>query len=224
MAAPDFKQPDLKQPDLKQPDLKQPDGKQPDGKQPDLKQPGFKQLVLIGFMGAGKTTVGKLVADALQWQFVDADAALVEETGRSIAEIFLHQGEDYFRATEALLVQRLIKSHDTVLALGGGAVEHPETARLLGLSGKSSSTPSQSLTVYLEAALDISLARCATEPESAIRPLLQQQQQGDHLTLRARFEQRLPLYRQAHLSIATAQYTADEVARQILDKMRRPAC
>jgi shikimate kinase len=218
MAAPDFKQPDLKQPDLKQPD-----GKQPDGKQPDLKQPGFKQLVLIGFMGAGKTTVGKLVADALQWQFVDADAALVEETGRSIAEIFLHQGEDYFRATEALLVQRLIKSHNTVLALGGGAVEHPETARLLGLSGKSSSTPSQSLTVYLEAALDISLARCATEPESAIRPLLQQQQ-GDHLTLRVRFEQRLPLYRQAHLSIATAQYTADEVARQILDKMRRPAC
>lgn len=87
-------------------------------------------LVLIGPPGAGKTTVGELVADMLQVSFTDTDRLVEQETGLSISDIFWEQGEPAFRALEADAVVRGMQG-EGVLALGGGAAMHPDTAQLL---------------------------------------------------------------------------------------------
>ncbi|WP_299036572.1 shikimate kinase [uncultured Pseudokineococcus sp.] len=88
-------------------------------------------IVLVGFLGAGKTTVGRLLADRLHLPFRDADHVLVDRAGRSVAEIFSTEGEPAFRALEHTVVTDLLEGPDVVLALGGGAVEHEGTARAL---------------------------------------------------------------------------------------------
>jgi shikimate kinase len=79
-------------------------------------------VVLVGPMGAGKTTVGRLVADALGVGFLDTDQLVEGRTGREVAEIFIDEGEAYFRQLEREAVADALASHDGVLALGGGAV------------------------------------------------------------------------------------------------------
>jgi len=88
-------------------------------------------IVLVGFLGAGKTTVGRLLADRLGLRFLDADEVLVERAGRSVAEIFAADGEPAFRALEHAVVTDLLRGEDLVLSLGGGAVEHAGTAAAL---------------------------------------------------------------------------------------------
>jgi len=88
-------------------------------------------IVLVGFLGAGKTTVGRLLAHRLEMPFRDADHVLVERSGRSVAEIFATDGEPAFRALEHAVVTDLLDGPDVVLALGGGAVEHAGTAQAL---------------------------------------------------------------------------------------------
>jgi 3-dehydroquinate synthase/shikimate kinase/3-dehydroquinate synthase len=89
-------------------------------------------IVLIGFMGAGKTTVGHLLAGKLGLPFVDSDVVISERGGRPVPQIFAEDGEDAFRALEHETVAGLLRGRDAVLALGGGAVEHPATQALLG--------------------------------------------------------------------------------------------
>src|SRR5215475_8256076 len=81
------------------------------------------RIVLVGFMGAGKSTVGPLLAQQLRWRFLDADRVLERLTGSSIADIFSQQGEAAFRVREAEVVRDLVREQHLVLALGGGAVE-----------------------------------------------------------------------------------------------------
>jgi shikimate kinase len=88
-------------------------------------------LVLIGTMGAGKTTVGQLVAAALGVRFADTDHLVEERAGKSVAEIFVDDGEEAFRALERQAVADALREHDGVLALGGGAVLAEETRALL---------------------------------------------------------------------------------------------
>ena len=82
-------------------------------------------IVLVGFMGAGKTTVGRLLAEALGVPFVDADDAIVAAEGRSIADIFATDGEAGFRGVEAARIAELLDGDEVVLALGGGALGTP---------------------------------------------------------------------------------------------------
>ena len=90
-------------------------------------RPIYRRVVLTGFMGAGKTTVGRLLAPLLGWRFLDADHVLTERTGLLIPELFERHREVGFRALEAEVVESLLTETKIVLALGGGALEHAET-------------------------------------------------------------------------------------------------
>ena len=154
-------------------------------------------------MGAGKSTVGRLLGPLLGWRFVDADAVVAEHAGAPIAELFSRYGEPWFREREAAAIEQLLTGENLVLALGGGAVEHPGTRTLLA-------TKPETLVVYLEAPLAISLARCAAEPGAALRPVLE-----NTSLLENRFQTRIPLYRAAHRTIATEGRTPAELAATI---------
>ena len=88
-------------------------------------------IVVVGFMGAGKTTVGRLMAAKLGLPFADSDHVIEEQAGRPIPRIFADDGEPAFRALEHEVIAGLLAGPDTVLALGGGAAEHPATRALL---------------------------------------------------------------------------------------------
>lgn len=89
------------------------------------------RAVLIGTMGAGKTTVGQLVARSLGVAFADTDEVIEQRTGKSVQEIFVDDGEQAFRALERAVVAEHLEAHDGVLSLGGGAVLDPDTRALL---------------------------------------------------------------------------------------------
>jgi shikimate kinase len=88
-------------------------------------------IVIVGFMGAGKTTVGRLLAAGLGVPFLDSDHVIEARTGRPIPEIFSADGEPAFRALEHEVIADLLRGPDVILALGGGAAEHEETRKLL---------------------------------------------------------------------------------------------
>jgi shikimate kinase len=160
------------------------------------------RIVLTGFMGSGKTTVGPIVAQRLGWKFIDVDDVIEAESGASIAQIFARDGEAAFRNREHATIARLSGMDALVLALGGGAIEREETRHLL------LSTPGTFL-VHLDVSLETTLARCGgTE---GTRPVL-----ADHTNLAARYERRLPLYRMAHVSIAVDTLTPAQVADAVL--------
>ena len=91
-------------------------------------------ILLVGFMGAGKTTVGRLLAAELDIPFTDSDHVIEERAGKPIPQIFAAEGEPAFRALEHRVIADLLNGPDMVVALGGGAVEHPLTRKLLAES------------------------------------------------------------------------------------------
>jgi shikimate kinase / 3-dehydroquinate synthase len=91
----------------------------------------YRNIALIGFMGSGKTTAGRALARRLGWEFADADAEIERQAGKPIPQIFAEDGEPAFRALEELVVGRLVKKLETVVALGGGAVMSPLTRERL---------------------------------------------------------------------------------------------
>jgi len=107
-------------------------------------------IVLVGFMGAGKTTVGQLLAGRLGLPFADADAVIEERTGIPVRQIFADQGEPAFRALEHDTIASLLSGPRLVLALGGGAVEHEQTRRVLAAAEQ---------TVYLHVPYQAALGR-----------------------------------------------------------------
>lgn len=166
----------------------------------------YRRIVLTGFMGSGKSTVGPLLAARLGWRFIDADDVIEAEAGMPIAEIFAKRGEPHFREQERATIARLAATDALVLALGGGAIETEATRTLLGGSDRT-------LLVHLEVQLSTTLARCGgTE---GTRPVL-----ADQANLAKRYERRLPLYRTAHISIPVDQMTPDEVADAIVNAAR----
>ena len=162
----------------------------------------LRRIVLTGFMGSGKTTVGPIVAQRLGWRFVDVDDVLELDAGCTIAEFFARHGETAFRAREHQTIARLASEDNLVLALGGGAIERAETRNLMLCT-------QGTLLVHLEVELATTLSRCSgTE---GTRPIL-----ADRANLELRYRSRLPLYRTAHVSIAVDALTPDEVADAIL--------
>jgi shikimate kinase len=161
-----------------------------------------RRIILTGFMGSGKTTVGPLVANRLGWRFIDVDDVIEAEAGCTIAELFTCEGEPAFRDREHATIQKLASGDSLVLALGGGAFERAETRALL------LSAPGTRL-IHLEVQLATTLARClGTE---STRPVL-----ADQANLSARYQRRLPLYRMAHISLQVDDLTPEQVADAIL--------
>ena len=159
-------------------------------------------ITLTGFMGSGKTTVGKVLADFLGCPFMDLDDLIVKKAGKSIPEIFAEDGEAAFRQLEARLLRQTVEKYTentVVLALGGGAVITPASAALLR---------DKTVCIYLRATLDTLLARL--EGETAGRPLAD-------ASLASRLAEREPVYEEtAHVNIDTDGLTPEEVADEII--------
>jgi shikimate kinase len=167
-----------------------------------------ERIVLIGFMGAGKSTVGPILAERLGWRFLDADRELEFEAGVTIADLFSTLGEPGFRRKEAQVVARLCATTATVLALGGGAIETESTRTLLANS-------TDTYVIFLEASLEVLMERCEQQLHAAVRPILRQPE-----ALQQRFHSRLPHYRSAHLTMNTEGLDPHAVADRLLRHMR----
>jgi len=161
-----------------------------------------ERIVLTGFMGSGKSTLGPILAGRLGWQFIDVDNVIEAQAGKSIAEIFSHAGENAFRDLEHSTIARLLSTEKLVLALGGGAIEREDTRHLL-LNAPGT------LVVYLEVDLQTTLNRCSGTEKT--RPVL-----ADHAYLRTRYERRLPLYRLAHFTVPSDNLSPHQVAQVVL--------
>ena len=159
-------------------------------------------ITLTGFMGSGKTTVGKVLADFLGCPFFDLDDLVVKKAGKSIPDIFAQDGEAAFRDLEAQILCQQVKKYaesTVVLALGGGAILAPASASLLH---------DKTVCIYLRASLDTLLGRL--KGETAGRPLAD-------AALAARLAEREPLYEEtAHVIIDTDGLSPDEVADEIV--------
>ena len=167
----------------------------------------LRTILLTGFMGAGKSTVGALLAQRLGWEFLDADAAVEARAGKSVAAIFAQEGEAAFRALEAEAIRDHARRQRLVLALGGGALEAESTRKFFaGLNGAG--------VIFLDAPLEVLIARCLAQPQAAERPVL-----ADREGLRRRFEARLPHYRGAHLTVSTSGLTPQDVVDEILEAL-----
>jgi shikimate kinase len=161
-------------------------------------------LVLVGPMGVGKSTVGELLAERLKVAYRDTDDDIVAEQGRTIADIFVDEGEPVFRAIEKRAVHRALAEHDGVLALGGGAVLDPDTRALLA----------GHRVVYLS--MDVEEAVRRTGLNTA-RPLLAVNPRKQWREL---MEARRHLYEEvATAVVATDGRTPDEVTRAALDAL-----
>src|SRR5271154_2718942 len=173
-----------------------------------------RQIVLTGFMGAGKSTTGALLAQKLGWRFLDTDAVIETHTGATIAQLFAQRGEKAFRELETETILDHAQSEPLVLALGGGAVEAEATRHAL-------TQLDHACIVFLDAPLEVMVARCLTQLAAAERPVL-----ADRERLAARLSARLPHYRQAHLTIATAplspQAGADHILEALHDRCAAP--
>lgn len=140
-----------------------------------------RKIVMIGPMGAGKTSLGKRLAHALRWRFIDTDQEIVARTGVDIPTIFAREGEEGFRRREHdMLCTVLAGPHDVVVACGGGIVLDARNRELIG---------KQRLVVFLDVSVERQIARIGRDRN---RPLAQAPDKAAHL--RAMREHRLPLY------------------------------
>lgn len=166
---------------------------------------GYLRVILTGFMGAGKTTVGRHLAKRLGWSFADSDFLVEASAGMTVGEIFAHRGEAAFRQLEAETIRRASLGQQLVLALGGGALEAAETRAHLA------SLP-DTLVVFLDAPLGILAARCSAEADGPVRPVL-----ADRARLEERWRARLPWYQKAHLTVDTTHRLPEAVVDDILE-------
>ena len=178
-------------------------------------KPVYRRVVLTGFMGAGKTTVGRLLAPLLGWRFLDADHVLTDSTGLSVPALFERHGEAGFRVLEAEVIGSLLAETETVLALGGGALEHAKTRERMARDA-------EALRVYLAAPLETSLSRCMGECGAEARPLLRDLLR-DTATLEQRFEARVAAYSEAQLHLRTEHSDPRSLAQAIAEKVRSGA-
>ena len=166
----------------------------------------IQNLALIGFMGTGKTSIGRLVAEQLHYDFVDTDELIESSTGRTIPEIFAQQGEAAFRQLEARLVEELAARTRTVISTGGGLPVNP--ANLASLK-------THALVVCLWASPEKIFERVRAQNH---RPLLHDP--DPMAKIRSLLAAREPAYRQADVLINTELRSAREVAQQVLHQFR----
>lgn len=165
-------------------------------------------IVLVGFMGAGKTTIGNLLSARLGLPFADSDQVIEQRASRPVRQIFAEDGEPRFRALEHQVIAELLDSPGLILALGGGAPEHPRTREMLG------SDPGTQV-VYLQVGYEQALRRVGGD---AGRPLLARPD------LAALYERRQPVYAGiATFAVATDGRHPEAVSEDIVTRLARTA-
>jgi shikimate kinase len=178
----------------------------------------LRRLVLTGFMGAGKTTIGRLLAQRLGWDFLDLDAYIEARTGLSVPDIFSAHGEPRFRQLESAALASALGRSNVVLALGGGTPEVLTNRLLL------EQTPATS-TIFLDAPFPTLFDRCmmqALNPGQVANPAQARPVLADPAIAEARFLTRQPIYRRlARLTLSTDSLTADETVDALLSGLNR---
>lgn len=164
----------------------------------------IRNIVLIGFMSTGKTSVGKRLAEQLNWEFTDTDLEIEKVNGMSVSEIFSQNGEPYFRAEEERFIKSLLKRKHCVIATGGGAVLSPENWKVLTQIG---------FVIALDAPIDTILERVGKGKD---RPLFKSNREEDEQLLLAR----QPIYNKAELIINTAEIDVDQVVEEIMRNIK----
>ena len=166
-----------------------------------------KVLVFIGLMGAGKTSIGRKLAEHLNMEFVDADEEIVKAAGCSIPDIFEIYGEPAFRDVEERVIKRLLTEGRRILATGGGAYMNPQIRDAIAQHG---------YCIWLKASLDILVKRTTKRTG---RPLLKTGEPRE--ILRDLMDKRYPVYAQADLTVETGAESVDETLRAILYTLKQ---
>jgi XRE family transcriptional regulator, aerobic/anaerobic benzoate catabolism transcriptional regulator len=167
-------------------------------------------ISLIGMRGAGKTTVGNILARSLKVPFYELDALIVKDTGLSLREIFDLEGENYYRAVEERILERVLKKTSGVIAVGGGLVMNPNSLLRLKL---------HTFVVWLQAAPETLIDRVQTGKDKrrlSAHPDVRKQ-------LKAILDRRTPRYAQADLVVNTTDKSAEAISRTILNGFRSAA-
>lgn len=163
-------------------------------------------IFLIGFMGSGKSTIGRFLQKELNMELVEMDARIVEEQGMSINDIFAEKGEDYFRDLESRLVLELNSEGNTIVSCGGGVVIRPENVENMKKNGK---------IVFLSATPDTIYERVKNSTE---RPILNGHMNVEYIA--GLMEKRRALYENAaDIRIETDGKTKDEICKEIISKL-----
>jgi shikimate kinase len=164
---------------------------------------GRRSLVLVGMMGAGKSSVGRRLAQRLGLPFVDADTEIeMAHAGMTIPEIFSTHGEPYFRAGEARVIARLLDAGPQVLATGGGAFMNAETRAAIAAKG---------LSIWLNADFEVLMRRIKRRHD---RPLLQTADPAT--TLRELIAVRYPVYALADIAVQSREVAHDKIVDEIV--------
>jgi shikimate kinase len=163
---------------------------------------GRRSVVLVGMMGAGKSSIGRRAALRLGIPFVDADSEIEKAAGMTISDIFATRGEAEFRAGEARVILRLLESGPQVLATGGGAFTNPDTRAAIGAKG---------ISIWLKAEFDVLMKRIRRRHD---RPLLKTEDPG--ATLRRLMEERDPVYALADLAVQSRDVMHDKIVDEIV--------
>ena len=163
---------------------------------------GNRVIVLVGLMGAGKSTVGRRLAEKLGLTFMDADHEIEAAAGKTIPEIFADHGETYFREGERKVIARLLDSGPAVLATGGGAYVNPDTRELIKKKGVS---------VWLKADLPVLMRRVSRRSN---RPLLQTS--DPEAVMRRLIDERYPIYANADVTITTRDIAHTAIVNDVL--------
>lgn len=167
--------------------------------------PLAKPVVLIGLMGAGKSTIGRRLALRTGREFVDSDDEIVDAAGCSIADIFAIHGEKIFRDLEQRVIKRLLDRDDIILATGGGAWMQPLVRELI---------QSKAVSVWLNADLQVLLDRVEKRNH---RPLLEQ---GDKREILSKLmEERYPIYAEATLSVDSNNGPHNQVVERVIETL-----
>ncbi|ASK78024.1 shikimate kinase I [Paraphotobacterium marinum] len=167
-----------------------------------------RNIFLIGPMGAGKSTIGRHLAQQLHLDFYDSDTEIENRTGADISWVFELEGEDGFRVREENVINDLTQKQGIVLATGGGSIKSKDSRNRLSARG---------IVVYLETTIDKQLARTQRDKK---RPLLQTEE--PRIVLEELAEERNPMYEEiADYVVSTDDQSAKVVANQILDILEK---
>ncbi|MGV3651459.1 MAG: shikimate kinase [Devosia sp.] len=161
-----------------------------------------RPIVLVGMMGAGKTTVGRRLAQRLGRRFIDSDEEIESAAGMSIEDLFKAHGEPEFRAGEARVVSRLLREPGVVLGTGGGAFMNAETRAEIAR---------QAVSIWLKAELDVLFARVSRRSN---RPLLKTANPRE--TLKGLMDKRYPVYAEADVTVLSREVSQDQVAADVV--------
>jgi shikimate kinase len=164
---------------------------------------GQRSVVLVGMMGAGKSSIGRRLAARLGVSFIDADAEIETAAGMTIPDIFAARGEADFRAGEARVIARLLESGPQVLATGGGAFMNESTRAAIAAKG---------ISVWLRAEFDVLMRRIKRRQD---RPLLKTDDPG--ATLRRLLAERDPVYATAELSVQSRDVPHEKIVDEIIE-------